>query len=173
MQYREELVKAMKLLSSQENTIFLGQGVVYSGHGMFPTLINVPMEKRVELPVMEDAQLGISIGLALGGYLPISIYPRMDFLIIAMNQLVNHLDKIEDMSEFKPKVIIRTAVGSTKPLYPGLQHCQDYTKALYCLLKNVNVIKLDYAEDIMPTYRFALADTKSSILIEMADLYNA
>ena len=98
--------------------------------------------KKIELPLIEDTQMGMSIGLSLEGYIPISIYPRIDFLIIAMNQLVNHLEKIEEMScgQFKPKVIIRTAIGSTKPLYPGLQHCSDYSDALKCILKNVNVI---------------------------------
>ena len=53
--------------------------------------------------------MGISTGLALSGYVPVTCYPRFDFLLLAMNQLVNHLDKIRVMSnnEFQPKVIIR------------------------------------------------------------------
>ena len=50
-------------------------------------------------------------------------------MILAMNQLVNHLDKMQVMSEglFKPKVIIRVAIGSKKPLNGGVQHTQNYT----------------------------------------------
>ena len=44
-----------------------------------------------------------------------------------MNQLVNHLDKIEIISKgnFKPKVIVRVLVGSKKPLDAGLQHTKQ------------------------------------------------
>lgn len=175
MQYREEIVKAMKLLSEESNTLFLGQSVEYPGHSLFNTLedAGVPMEKRIEMPVAEDMQMGISIGLSLRGYLPISIYPRMDFLIMAINQLVNHLDKMEEYShgEYSPKVIIRTAIASKSPLYPGIQHCQDYTTALRHMLKNVNVRKLEYPEDIMMAYKNALLDKRSTLLIEEIDLY--
>lgn len=177
MQYREELVKAIKLLSTHKDTIFLGQGVRYSGHAIFNTLEDacVPMEKRLEMPVAEDMQMGISIGLSLNGYIPISIYPRMDFLIIAMNQLVNHLDKMAEMShgEYNPRVIIRTAIGSKTPLDGGIQHTSDYTVGLRPLLKNVDIWKLHEAGSIVPLYKYALESNRSTILVEFSDLYNA
>lgn len=173
MSYKDELTKAMEMLAEDKRTIFIGQNLIYKGNMMFETLGGVPLEKRIELPIMEDCQLGMSIGLSLEGYIPISIYPRMDFLIIATNQLVNHLDKIEEMScgQFKPKVIIRTMVGASKPLYPGPQHCSDYTEALRQFLVNVDVYKLVGAEYIIPTYQRALKGDRSSIVIEMGDLY--
>jgi len=138
MSYRNEVIKAMEMLARDERVIFLGQSVRYSGNAIYKTLLNVPLAKKLELPVFEDTQLGMSIGLALEGYIPVSTFPRMDFLIIAANQLVNHLDKIEEISrgQYKPKVIIRTMLGSIKPLYPGPQHCQDHTEALRCLVTN-------------------------------------
>ena len=171
--YKDELTKAMTLLGEDPRTIFLGQTVEYSGSAMYDTLEGVSPDKRIELPVIEDTQMGMSIGLSLQGYIPISIYPRFDFLILAANQLVNHLDKINEMScgEFNPKVIIRTAIGSTEPLYPGPQHCQDYTEAFKKLLKNVEVIKLDQSKDIVYNYKRALNHDRSSLLIEVADYY--
>ena len=175
MAYKEELIKAMDLLSNQDSSIFVGYNINY-GSKIYGTMDNIPKEKKIEFPIAEDMQMGVSIGLSLEGYIPISIYPRIDFLIIATNQLVNHLDKIEEMScgQFKPKVIIRTAIGSTKPLYPGLQHCSDYTMALKHMLKNVDVIKLNNSKDIIPAYKNALEETnnKSTLLIEVADFYS-
>ena len=86
-------------------------------------------KKKIEMPVFEDVQMGLSLGMALNGYVPISCFPRFDFLILACNQLLNHLDKIQKMSknQFLPKVIIRTSIGSKKPLDGGPQHTQDYT----------------------------------------------
>jgi len=174
MTYKDELTKAMEMLAKNEKVLFLGQAVSYPGSGMYPTLEKIADSKRIEVPIMEDVQMGISIGLSLEGYVPISIFPRFDFLICATNQLVNHLDKIEKMSdsEFKPKVIIRTSIGSTTPLYPGLQHCSDYTKAFKSFLKNIEVITLRKKEKIIPAYRRALKSDKSSLLIEISDLYD-
>lgn len=173
--YEEELKKAMTLLGEHEKTIFIGQTVGCKGSAMFGSLENVSMKKRIELPVFEDVQMGMSIGLALEGFIPVSIYPRMDFLILAINQLVNHLDKMEQMScgQFKPKVIIRTAIGGVKPLFPGPQHNQDHTQAIKALLTNVNVVKIERKEDILYEYKKALESDKSTILIEMSDLYHA
>ncbi len=171
--YKDELTKAMTLLGNDPRTIFLGQTVEYSGSGMYDTLKNVSKDKRIELPIMEDVQMGMSIGLSLRGYIPISIYPRFDFLICAMNQLVNHLDKISEMSngEFNPKVIIRTAIGSKEPLYPGIQHCSDYTDGFAKMLKNIVVISFYGSSGIVDFYKEALNDDKSYLMIEEADSY--
>lgn len=175
MTYKDEIIKAMRLLAKDERTIFLGQSVAYPGSAIYETCKDIPDSKKIELPLIEDTQMGMSIGLSLEGYIPVSIYPRFDFLILATNQLVNHLDKIEDMSlgQFKPRVIIRTVVGSTDPLYPGAQHCSDYTEAFEIMLKNINVVKLTKSKDIVPSYKNALVakDEKSTLLIEVADLY--
>ena len=175
MEYKEAIVESMRMLAQQERILFIGQSVRYSGHVMYNTLqdAEVPMEKRIELPVFEDTQMGMSIGLSLAGFLPVSIYPRMDFLIIAANQLVNHLDKMEEMShgEFNPKMIIRTMVGGRIPLGPGPQHCQDHTSALGLLCPNINVRMLDSTDGVLPSYQEALESPKSSILVEYGDMY--
>ncbi len=173
MTYKEEINRAMRWLAEDSRVYFIGQSVRFKGTGLFHTLENVPMEKRIELPVFEDIQMGMTMGMSLEGLVPVSIYPRMDFLIIAANELVNHLDKMEDMSEgqFKPKVIIRTAIGSIKPLFPGPQHNGDYCEALQKMLKRVKVVRLEKKEDILPEYKKAYESDKSTILVEMPDLY--
>jgi len=174
LNYKDEIRKAMSLLAQDERVLFIGQSTLHPDvTPLFESLQDVPLSKRIELPVAEEMQMGMTLGLSLEGYIPVSVYPRVDFLMLAMNQLVNHLDKVEEMScgRFKPKVIIRALVGSTKPLYPGPQHCQDHTKALKSLLTNINVVRLTNAERIVPAYRRALESKRSSILIELMDLY--
>ena len=173
MSYKEELIKSMKLLSDN-GYIFIGQNMVFGGTSMFHTMTDIPIEQRIELPVFEDIQSGMATGMALEGLKVCSVYPRMDFLLLAMNQIINHLDKADMMSDgqFKPKVIIRTAVGSKEPLMPGPQHCQDYSTELAMMCWNIDVIKLNRAEDVYPAYEKALKSDKSTILIELPDVYN-
>lgn len=170
--YRDELIKAMEMLSQDERTIFIGQTVAYPGSRFtYGTLEKVPQEKRIEMPVTENMQMGISTGLALAGYIPISIYPRVDFLLYAGDQLVNHLDKLNERSQgrFNPKVIIRAVIGGRNP-YPGPQHCQDHTEAFRLMLTNVDVVRIDDAIQILPTYRSALESSRSTLVIEQGDL---
>lgn len=176
MSYKSEIIRSMEYLAKNKNTIFLGQSVNFSGNAIYNTLKSIKKNKKIELPVFEDTQMGISTGLALAGFVPITCYPRFDFLILSINQLVNHLDKLKVMSssQLKAKVIIRTSIGSKKPLNGGPQHTQDHTDALKKMLTTVEVIKLSKKEQIFKAYKKALLrkDEKSTLLIEYGDYYN-
>lgn len=166
----------MEYLASKKNTIFIGQAVSYPGTAMSSTLKNIDKKKLLELPVFEECQMGIALGLSLNNYVPISIYPRWNFLLLAMNQIVNHLDKLKYMSSQKlqNKVIIRTGIGSVRPLDPQHQHKGDFTLGMRKFLKNTEVIKLVNPKDIFEAYKHAYnrKDGKHTILVEYGDYYN-
>jgi pyruvate/2-oxoglutarate/acetoin dehydrogenase E1 component len=176
MKYFDELKKSMEWLAEKPETIFLGQAVEYPGTAMTNTLTNVPKVKLLEMPVAEEMQLGITIGMAVNGSIPISIYPRWNFLLLATNQLVNHLDKMAIYSngEFNPKVIIRTSIGSERPINPQIQHTGDYSDAFKLMLKNIEVIVLNEPEEIFPAFQKAYLreDGRSTLLVEYGDYYN-
>lgn len=172
MTYRDELTKAMTMLGQRPDTIFMGQAVAFPGTGMYSTLAGVPMEKRLELPVMEDAQLGMATGMSLNGFLPVCIYPRINFLLLAVNQLALHLDKLPVYGNgWRPKVIIRTMVAHDEPMDPGVQHLGDYSFAFSSMLSTVCVRQLWTSNDVIREYRNAMASPLSSLLIERAALY--
>ena len=119
--------------------------------------------------------MGIANGLAIAGYIPVSVFPRWNFLLLATNQIVNHLDKLKEISRLKipPKVIIRTGIGSVSPLHPGPQHTGDFTEAFKLMCPNINVVRLDSYEQVVPEYKLALEreDGVSTILVEWGDKY--
>ena len=174
--YFDELERAMTYLGEKQDTIFLGQAVAYKGTAMTNTLKQVSRDKLLEMPVNEEMQMGITNGLAIEGMVPISIYPRWNFLILAANQLVNHLDKypIYTDAEYAPKAIIRVGIGSIRPLNPQIQHTGDFTDGFISMLDTIEVIKLNEPEDIFPAYHKAYhrTDGKSTILVESGDYYN-
>jgi pyruvate/2-oxoglutarate/acetoin dehydrogenase E1 component len=176
MSYLSEIKRSMNFLAGHEQTVFLGQAVRYPGTGMFQTLEEIPQNKKIEMPVEEDFQMGVSIGLALNGVIPISIFPRWNFLLLATNQLANHLDKMGELipNSAPPKVIVRTAIGSENPLHPGPQHIGDFTQTFRSMLKTINVVRLDESTQIFPEYTRALSreDGVSTILVEWSDKYH-
>ena len=174
MKYFDELKRSMEWLGEQSDTIFIGQAVEYAGTGMTNTLKDISTDKLMEMPVNEDMQMGITNGFAMNGFIPVSIYPRWNFLLLGVNQLINHLDKLPMISDYKTKAIIRTAIGSERPLHPQWQHVGDYTEAFEKMLTNVEVIRLDEPEQIFEAYQKAYnrTDGKSTILVEWGDYYN-
>lgn len=161
----------MRMLAEDERTLFVGQAVKYPGQAAFKTFDGVPMDRRIEMPVAEDFQMGFCTGLALEGFIPVCFYPRWDFLLMAANQLVNHLDKLPLMG-WKPKVIIRAAVGRSKPLDPGPQHVGNYTHSFRQMLRTVSLYELFRADQIFDAYRMALAAPEPVILIEHMEKYD-
>ena len=174
MKYKDELIRSMEWLGEKDDTIFLGQSVKYSGNAIYNTLNTLKDSMKIETPVFEEVQMGMSTGMAMDGLVPISCFPRFDFLMRCMDSLVNHLDKMQVMTEntFKPKVIIRTSIGSTNPLNGCVQHTQDYTKVFKDILTEVDVILLNEPEEIFPTFQNAYENDGSSLIIEWGDYYN-
>jgi pyruvate/2-oxoglutarate/acetoin dehydrogenase E1 component len=176
MKYFDELCRAMDMLGADPRVMFLGQAVACPGTAMTNTLKKIPRERLLELPVTEEMQLGMSTGLALAGHLPVSIFPRWNFLLLAVNQIVNHLDKLSIMSNggYQPKVIIRTGIGSERPLHPQHQHVGDFTEAFRLMCNNIEVIRLDEPHEVFPAYTKALnrQDGKSTIIVEYGDYYS-
>ena len=173
MKYFDSLKEAMSLLANHPKTLFIGQAVEYEGTGLYDSLSHLPSEKRLELPVAEYLQSGIANGMAIEGMIPVSTFPRWNFLLMGVDQIVNHLDKFKSMSNGKlnPKVIIRVAVGSEHPVDPQCQHKGNFSEAFRQMTSNIEVIELIEPEDIVPAYEKALnrEDGINTILVEYAD----
>lgn len=172
-EYNLALKKAMTWISQQPSTLILGQSVEYGGTAFFDTLQDVPSDRKMEFPVAENFQIGFSTGLALNGFVPVSLVPRWNFLLCATDQIVNHLDKMLLMSDgqAQPKVIIRVAVGSEIPVDPQDQHKGNFSQAFRLMCKTIDIIELHTPESILPSYKHAYnrTDGKSTILVEFPD----
>jgi len=169
--YKEALTNAMSHLATLDDVVFIGQQIVYAGNPMSTTLGNVPKEKMIELPVMEETQMGMSLGLAMAGKTVISFYPRWDFIILAANQLVNHLDKFHTMTGENVNILIRLGKGSDKPLDPGPQHKGDYLNQFKELCTHITFHNLRTPEDVEHSYSNAVSSGGIHVLVEYPELY--
>jgi len=89
-------------------------------------------------PLSEDAMTGAAIGMALAGLRPIHVHIRMDFLMLAMNQLVNVAAKSRYMygGQVKIPLVVRSMIG--KSWGQGAQHSQG----LYSFFMHVPGLKV-------------------------------
>lgn len=171
--YKKAIDKSMELIGEDPDSIFIGYNVRYGsmGAGSFK---NIPKHKLIETPVAENLMLSMAIGMSIEGFKPIVYYERFDFILNALDAMVNHLDKIESISkgEFKPKVIIRVVVGGKlTPFFTGPTHTQDFTSAITKMV-NFPVVKLpDDPLKIEHLYEVAYQSDKSYLIIEEKDKY--
>ena len=169
MTYKEQIFKSLSQMAEDADVLFMGYGVVYNS-----VLDGVPTNQRLEMPLAENLMLGTAIGMALEGYKPVVCFERMDFLLNAMDSLVNHLDKIKIISDnqFDPAVIVRCVVGNdNKPLYTGETHVQDFSASLsYMIDMCVDCIDTRRpASKIDELYRWT---NESKVLVEYKDFYD-
>src|SRR5437660_5633615 len=89
-------------------------------------------------PLSEDAMTGTAIGMALAGLRPVHVHIRMDFLMLAMNQLINVAAKSHYMygGQVSVPLVIRTMIG--KSWGQGAQHSQG----LYSFFMHVPGLKV-------------------------------
>jgi pyruvate/2-oxoglutarate/acetoin dehydrogenase E1 component len=89
-------------------------------------------------PLSEDAMTGAAIGMALAGLRPVHVHIRMDFLMLAMNQLVNVAAKSRYMygGQVSVPMVVRSMIG--KSWGQGAQHSQG----LYSFFMHVPGLKV-------------------------------
>ncbi|HUG37746.1 MAG TPA: transketolase C-terminal domain-containing protein, partial [Candidatus Limnocylindrales bacterium] len=89
-------------------------------------------------PLAEEAMTGVAVGAALGGLRPIHVHIRMDFLLLAMNQLVNVAAKSRYMygGAVTVPMVVRAIIG--RSWGQGAQHSQ----ALHSLFMHVPGLKV-------------------------------
>src|SRR5438046_1969123 len=84
------------LLSNYPNVFVLGQGLWspwYVGTTMTGLDKKFGAERVIDTPVSELACTGAAIGASLCGYRPIVVHPRMDFMLYALDAIVNQAAK--------------------------------------------------------------------------------
>lgn len=172
MNYKEALIKSMNMIANDEKAIFLGYNINF-GTKCYGTLEGIPKEKRREMPVAENLMVGLAIGLSLEGFKPVLFFERHDYILIALDAMVNHLAMLNKMSkgQFKPSVIIRATVGSAKPIHPGPQHIQDFSEALKKMI-SFPVYEPKNAQEVLEVYNKIKDFDGPVMVIERKDLYN-
>ena len=171
MKYKDAIKQSIEELVKDERVIFLGYNINY-GSRAYGTLANIPQSRCLETPLAENLMTSLATGMSLQGYRPVVFFERHDFVLVALDSIVNHIDKIEKLSHglYQTPVIIRAVVGSNKPIDPGLQHTQDFTKTLKEIV-SFPVIELKDSKQIIEEYSKVLKRNCPDMFIERKDWY--
>lgn len=126
--YAQALHEATAQEMRQDPSVILFGMGVDDFKGTWGTTKDLHMEfgrNRVfDTPLSEDAMTGVAIGAALAGLKPIHVHIRMDFVMLAMNQLINIAAKARAMygGAVKLPIVVRSVIG--RSWGQGAQHSQ-------------------------------------------------
>ena len=115
------------LLANYPEVFVIGQGLWspwYVGNTMTDLDKKFGVERVIDTPVSESACTGAAVGASLAGMKPIVVHPRMDFMLYAMDAVVNQAAKWSHMSggQAHPCVTIRSIINRGGE--QGTQHSQ-------------------------------------------------
>ena len=167
--YKAAMNQSMTELG-EAGAIFIGYNVV-RGDAM-GTLANVANDQKLETPVAENLMSGLAIGMSFEGFTPVLYFERHDFMLVAMDAIGNHIDKIERIShgEFKVPIIIRAVEAFGGPFYSGPTHHQDFTNVLRALV-SFPVLDPITGIDVLKAFKGAYDSKRPAIIIERKSRY--
>jgi pyruvate dehydrogenase E1 component beta subunit len=122
------------LLENYPEVFVIGQGLWspwYVGNSMTDLDKKFGIERVIDTPVSESACTGAAVGASLAGMKPIVVHPRMDFMLYAMDAIVNQAAKWSHMlgGQAHPGVSITRSIPNFLsksvmefPTYQGLHN---------------------------------------------------
>ncbi len=167
---REALDQA---LERDPNVYAMGQGVDDPA-GMFGSTKDLHKkygkERVFDTPLSEPALTGMAIGSAMLGMRPVYIHNRPDFLLVAMDQIVNHAAKWSYMfaGQVPIPLVIRTCIG--RGWGSAAQHSQAL-QSLFVHVPGLKVVMPSTAYDAKGLLITSIADNNPVIFIEHRWLY--
>ena len=127
--YGSAILSAFEYLLEKYPQVFVvGQGLWspwYVGNTMKDLDLKFGKDRIIDTPVSESAVTGMAVGASLSGGLPIVVHPRIDFMLYAMDAIVNQAAKWSHMTggQSHPSLTIRGIINRGGE--QGAQHSQS------------------------------------------------
>lgn len=174
LKFKEAVHQALdQILGENLKTFLMGLGVP-DPKGVFGTTIG--LEKKygpnrvMDMPTSENAMMGVAIGAAIRGMIPIMSHQRVDFFLLALDQLINNASKWYYMfgGRFSVPIVIRLIIG--QGWGQGPQHSQSL-HSVFAHIPGIKVIMPSSPSDAKGLLISAVEDPNPVIFMEHRWLY--
>jgi pyruvate/2-oxoglutarate/acetoin dehydrogenase E1 component len=162
-------------MAADPKVILLGEDIADAqGGGVYKTTLGLSKKYGVarvrSTPISEQAIVGAAIGAALLGYRPVAEIMLMNFVTVAMDQIVNHAAKLRFMSGGQTSVplTIRTISGAGRGF--GGQH-SDMLEAWFAHVPGLKIVTASNPADAKGLLLSCIEDNNPCIFIENTPTY--
>lgn len=174
--YAEAIHEATdQAMAADKSIIVMGMGVD-DHRGIYGTTKGLAEKygaaRCFDTPLSEDAMTGIAIGAAMTGLRPLHVHIRMDFLLLAMNQIVNHAAKARYMYGGAARVplVVRAIIG--RSWGQGAQHSQGL-HSIFAHIPGLRVVAPATPYDAKGILVRALRSDDPTLIVEHRMLYGS
>ena len=171
--YRDALYEALKEeMERDDSVVMIGEdfasGGAFGVAGDLPDLFG--RERVIRTPISENGFIGVSVGAAMTGLRPVAEIMFMDFMTLAMDQLVNHAAKIHYMyaGQYSVPLVVRTPAGAGRGY--GASHSQSLESWLI-QVPGLKVVAPSDPADAKGLLKSAIRDDNPVVFIENKLLY--
>jgi len=175
MSYREAVRLALREeLQRDERVFVMGEevGVFEGSYKVTAGLLDEFGEDRiVDTPISEEGFVGAAVGAAMAGQRPVVEIMTLNFILIAMDQVVNHAAKVRYMfgGESGCPLVIRTPNGAGNQL--TAQHSQSF-EGWFAHVPGLKVVAPANPRDAKGLLKAAIRDEDPVLVIENLVIYN-
>ncbi|MBM2832911.1 MAG: alpha-ketoacid dehydrogenase subunit beta [Candidatus Brocadiaceae bacterium] len=175
LQYSLAINEAIhQMMASDESVFLIGQGVKspwYVGNTALGLLERFGDERVIDTPVSENAITGAAVGAAVAGMRPIVVHPRVDFMMYALDPIINEAANWHYMYGGKSSapVVIWGIINR------GGEQAAQHSQALHALFAHIPGLKV-----VMPSTPYdakglmisAIRDNNPVVYLDDRWLYN-
>jgi len=161
LSYAAAIREAMaQMLASDPRVFVIGQGLWspwYVGASMKDLDRDFTRDRILDSPVCENATTGVAVGAALAGMRPIVVHPRMDFMLLAMDPIINQAANWHYLfgGQVSVPVVIRPIINR------GGQQAAQHSQAFQAFFQHVPGVKV-----VMPSTAY---DAKGLLIAAVRD----
>ncbi len=174
MTYREALRAALREELARDERVFLMGEEIGLFEGSYKVtaglLEEFGPERVVDTPIAEEGFVGAGVGAAMAGQRPVVEIMTLNFILVAMDQVVNHAAKVRYMfgGEAGCPLVIRTPNGAGNQL--TAQHSQSFDQ-YFAHVPGLKVVSPASPADAKGLLKAAIRDDDPVLVIENLPLY--
>lgn len=175
LKFFEALREATELCMESDPSVYVTGLGTTDPKGIFGTTLGLEerfgAERVFDMPTSENGMTGIVIGSAINGMRPIMTHQRLDFFLLALDQLINNAAKWHFMFNGQASVplVIRLIVG--RGWGQGPQHSQSF-HSLFAHVPGLKVVAPALPSDAKGMLISAIEDNNPVVFIEHRWLHN-
>ncbi|MEA3428821.1 MAG: pyruvate dehydrogenase complex E1 component subunit beta [Thermodesulfobacteriota bacterium] len=163
-----------QMMSSDESVFLIGQGVKspwYVGNTAQGLLEQFGPERVIDTPVSENAMTGAAVGAAIAGMKPIVVHPRTDFMLYAIDPIINEAANWHYMNGGKASVPVVIWGIINRGGEQGAQHSQAL-QAMFAHIPGLKVVMPSTPYDAKGLMIEAIRDPNPVVFIDDRWLHN-
>lgn len=175
LKYYQAINEALDLCMGQDSSVYLMGLGVPDPKGIFGSTLGLERKygsaRVLDMPTSENGMTGVAIGSALAGMRPVMTHQRIDFALLALEQIVNQAAKWHYMFGGKMRVplVIRLIIG--RGWGQGPQHSQSL-QAWFAHVPGLKVVMPTTPHDVKGLLIASIEDDNPVIFLEHRWLYN-